>query len=288
MDPSFRLAVLECEAPPTPVLKMYGTYGDIVKNFLTSVVETATYPNLEILKWNLLSAKSFPDLDTIDGVLLTGSQFTAFEDDAWVPGLTEFIQRAYAARKPLVGICYGHQMISRALGGTVARCPEGWELGVQRIKLSPMGTTLFGKSSLRIHQVHQDAVIQTPPGVEAIGYSAQCGIQIAYQRGRVLSFQGHPEFDVFITTHEISERYSKESFDKTMYSDALSRVGRPHDGLLIAVAVWGHLLNADQHAAMDNAEEVYETDALLRIEMAPAVCSLGDKCALPGVLSRSI
>ncbi|KAK7420386.1 hypothetical protein QQX98_002809 [Neonectria punicea] len=254
MTASFRLAVLECEAPPGPVLEKYGTYGDVVRNLLTSVLETA--PNLEILKWNILSAQSFPDLDTVDGVLLTGSQFTAFEDDAWVPGLTEFIQRVYTTRKPLVGICYGHQMISRALGGTVTRNPAGWEMAVERIELNSLGAKVFGKDSLHIHQVHQDAVVNTPPGVEAIGRSARCGVQIAYQPGRVLSFQGHPEFNDFITAHEIDERYRKGKLNDEEFNEAMSRVELDHDGSLIARVLWGHLLSAEQDTTMGGASRL--------------------------------
>ncbi|KAF7552735.1 hypothetical protein G7Z17_g4130 [Cylindrodendrum hubeiense] len=256
MTGSFRLAVLECEAPPGPVLEKYGTYGDVVRNLLTSALETAAFPNLEILKWNIISAESFPDLNSIDGVLLTGSQNTAFENDAWIPGLTQFIQRVYAARKPLVGFCYGHQIISRALGGTVARNPTGWEMAVEEVELNSLGAKLFRKDVLRIHQVHQDAVIVTPPGVEAIGRSAQCGVQISYQPGRILSFQGHPEFNEFITTHEIEERYSQGKLLTAPYEEAMSRVGLEHDGPLIASVLWQHFLGGDQDAAIAGASRL--------------------------------
>lgn len=72
----------------------------------------------------------------------------ADEDDPWVPKLVDFIQKAYEAKKPIMGLCYGHQIISRALGGGVSRNPKGWEITVKEIELTPAGSKLFGRESV--------------------------------------------------------------------------------------------------------------------------------------------
>lgn len=72
----------------------------------------------------------------------------ADEDDPWVPNLVDFIQRAYQAKRPIMGLCYGHQIIARALGGKVSRNPKGWEITVKKIDLNPAGSKLFGTESV--------------------------------------------------------------------------------------------------------------------------------------------
>jgi GMP synthase-like glutamine amidotransferase len=75
-------------------------------------------------------------------------EYNAFDDDPWILQLIEFVKVAYNAGKPLVGICFGHQIIARALGGKVTRSTRGWEVAVDKIDLTTKGALLFGKDTL--------------------------------------------------------------------------------------------------------------------------------------------
>lgn len=55
---------------------------------------------------------------------------------------------AYIMNLPMIGVCYGHQIIARALGGKISRNPGGWELGVCKMDMTPIGQKLFGKDTL--------------------------------------------------------------------------------------------------------------------------------------------
>lgn len=72
-----------------------------------------------------------------------------------------FIQQTYAAEKPLAGLCYGHQIIARALGGRTSRNPGGWELSVCEVNLTPKGMGLFGVNSLVEHFLPERRMILT-------------------------------------------------------------------------------------------------------------------------------
>ena len=73
---------------------------------------------------------------------------TASDDDPWGTSLIHVIQGAYIRNIPMIGICYGHQMIARALGGKISHNPAGWEVGVCKMEMTPMGQNLFGKDSI--------------------------------------------------------------------------------------------------------------------------------------------
>jgi GMP synthase-like glutamine amidotransferase len=72
----------------------------------------------------------FPkDIHDCDGWLITGSRFGAYEDHPFIPPLEDFIRAAYAAHVPVVGICFGHQIIAQAMGGKVEKYAGGWSVG---------------------------------------------------------------------------------------------------------------------------------------------------------------
>ncbi|KAI5467828.1 GMP synthase [Mariannaea sp. PMI_226] len=245
-SPILRLAVLEFETPPDDIFLKHGTYGDIaIKSLRRNIASTSDHPPLlKTTKISVLEGNSWPDLDTIDAVLITGSMHTASDDDVWVPSLTQFIRQVYNARKPLAGICYGHQMIARALGGRTSRNPQGWELSVHQVDFAPLGVETFGRASFNIYEIHRDAVIETPPNVQVIASSSGCDVQVMYQPGRVLGFQGHPEIDRSVTECMLRQRLDEGILELSVYEDAMSRIEIKEDGDRITTAMGKFFLGA--------------------------------------------
>lgn len=173
--------------------------------------------------------------------------------------LVEFVKKVYTTtEKPIVGICFGHQIIGRALGAKVAVSPGGWEVCVDRINLNETGQKLLGVSSLvsttnpfheasltkeqGLHQMHRDAVLEVPEGLVSLGSSSRCEVQGLYKPGRIISFQAHPEFDDFIMQEIMEARYAQQIFSKEMYEEGITRARAHHDGLLVAAKIWEFLL----------------------------------------------
>lgn len=95
---------------------------------------------------------------------------SAYLDLPWTNKLAQFIKHVCELH-PLIrimGICYGHQIIARALGGVVSVNEEGWELGVYECEINDEGREFLNyeekEKFMRIHQVHRDIVSKLPPG----------------------------------------------------------------------------------------------------------------------------
>ncbi|KAF7563638.1 hypothetical protein G7046_g440 [Stylonectria norvegica] len=241
----FHLAILETDTAPESIAGKHGSYGDIIETSLRKGLAQAGNPisDLKVTKWDVIIAQVYPALDSIDAVFVTAGQHDADKDDPWVPKLLEFVQGAYAAKKPILGLCYGHQIISRALGGKVSRNPGGWEVTVKQVNLTPQGSNLFGKKSISLHQMHRDAVVQIPSGLEVIGSTSQCEIQILYRKGRVLTAQGHPEFNSFMCLEMLEERRAAKILDGEILEDATSKVDLEHDGVIFWKKAWDFMLD---------------------------------------------
>lgn len=125
--------------------------------------------------------------DAADGWLITGSKHGAYEDHPWIPPLEDLIREIAASHRPMVGICFGHQIIAQALGGTVIKHPDGWRVGATDYRIDGQPFTL--------NAWHQDQVIEVPEGAEIIGEAKGCKIAALRYGPNILTVQPHPEFD---------------------------------------------------------------------------------------------
>lgn len=141
-------------------------------------------------------------------------------------------------RVKIIGVCYGHQIVGRALGAKVAKSEGGaWEVSVCRVIQTDKGKELFGgKDALSIFQMHKDLVYYYPQGVEELGSSGPCKVQGMYIPKKVITVQGHPEFTEEIVAELLEKRREQKIFGDEIYREAMARVGKPHDGVLVAQA----------------------------------------------------
>ncbi|KAH7010077.1 class I glutamine amidotransferase-like protein [Ilyonectria destructans] len=239
MTSVFRMAILETDKTPSSISDTQGSYGDIVERLLRRGFKQAEgpIPELQVTKWDVVGAQSYPQLDEIDGLFLTAGKYAAYDDYPWAFKLMDFLKESYQKRIPILAICYGHQILARALGGKVIKNPKGCELSVTKVNLTPSGIDLFGTDHLNLHQMHLDTVVGIPPGMEIIGSSAISEVQFMYEPGRVLGVQGHPEANGFIIKKYLESRFEKDLIEARQYEEALSKIDTKHDGDVFAKAV---------------------------------------------------
>ncbi|KAI1434490.1 putative class I glutamine amidotransferase [Xylaria sp. CBS 124048] len=238
-----RLAILEADTPIAGIAATYQSYGGVFKHLFKRACASLPRPvplesELSLSAHDVVNdLTSYPDPDTIDAILITGSKYDAFSNDEWVLRLVEFTKRCLeGGRIRAIGVCFGHQIIGRALGAELARNTLGWEISVVELELTNEGKKLFGLNKMSIHQMHRDIVLSLPPGAIRLAQTDICANQAMYIPGRMLSVQGHPEFTQEMVREILEARKYGGVLGDDVYKDGIDRVANQHDGVAIAQA----------------------------------------------------
>jgi GMP synthase (glutamine-hydrolysing) len=151
------------------------------------------------------------------GFVITGSSSSVTERAPWMLRTEALIRGIAAARVPLLGICFGHQMIAQALGGDVQRNPRGREIGTVRLT-RVLDDPLFAglPRQLDVNATHVDSVAKLPPHAEVLATTALDPVAAFRVGDRVKAVQFHPEFDAdamrgYLVARE--ERVREEGLD---------------------------------------------------------------------------
>jgi GMP synthase-like glutamine amidotransferase len=145
-----RLAILLNDTPQPKTDARMGGYGGVFKALLNASAQLLGRRDLEDLGVSVTvhdvvnDLNSYPALDDIDALLLTGSKHDSYKDDPWILKLVEYTRQALDSnRVRVIGICFGHQIIGRAVGAHVGKSNKGWEVAVTEVELTEKGKEIF-------------------------------------------------------------------------------------------------------------------------------------------------
>ena len=176
-----------------------------------------------------------PDPATCDGWIIPGSRLSVYDDLDWIRRLQSWTVSTIEGGHPVIGICFGHQLIAQALGGRVAKADVGWNIGAIDYEVTTQPPALAPlPASFRLLASHQDQVLELPAEAEPFATTPTCPVGGYTVGDTVVCVQGHPEFDaglVSVLYDGRRERIGDEAVDA-----AIATLDRPLDN--DSVATW--------------------------------------------------
>ncbi|MGR3637026.1 MAG: type 1 glutamine amidotransferase [Shimia sp.] len=175
-----KIGILQTGHTPEELAEEFGEYSNLFQALFAG--HDFTFETFNVVDG------VFPEsIEDAQGWLVTGSKHGAYEDHAWIPPLEDFIRACVTENVPLVGVCFGHQIIAQALGGKVEKYEGGWAVGRQ--------TYDFAGTEIALNAWHQDQVTELPPGAVTLASNDFCAHAAVLYGDRALTVQAHPEFD---------------------------------------------------------------------------------------------
>jgi GMP synthase-like glutamine amidotransferase len=249
MASTIRVCMLNADVPvPNVFAQRAPTYGRIFHELLAGVSPSVSIQSTD---FDVMQNEYPESIERFDAIIVSGSANSAYDDLPWIHTLNAYIRNVYAQhpRIKIFGSCFGHQLICQSLlkeyGVKVEKDPNGWEIGVQEVVLHPRFLETFSKrgaasghdnnlnTKLQLQFVHHDHVVIPAPEVLPeswipFGCTDHCAVQGIYEPGRVLTLQGHFEFDRFVNS-ECIKHFFRSEWDADRLHAALNAIDADDD-----------------------------------------------------------
>lgn len=224
-----KLCILENDLFDAELAARFGGFGDMFQRLFAQ----AGADNWTVETFNTVQGQYPASYDDFDAVLLTGSRADSFSQEPWVLALRQQVEQLLQAKKKLLGVCFGHQLIALCLGARVERAPQGWGAGRMHYQWhAPKWAQAQGRSDIALLASHQDQVLGLPAGATLLASSKFCPVAAFTVEQQVLCVQPHPEFVEELSGYLLDKR--RTLLGEDLYSAATDSLALGHDGLAMA------------------------------------------------------
>ena len=222
-----KLGILLCDHVQAALQQKFGDYRDMFSQLLYQCDSS-----LELHYYCVVDGQ-FPDnIDVCDAYMASGSKASVNDDLPWVNALERFIWQLFLADKPFVGVCFGHQLIAKTLGGKVAQSDKGWGVGIATTKVHTNKPWMqHKKAQIKLVVSHQEQICQLPPAAEVLMGNDFCPYAMIQVGHHFIGLQGHPEFSRTYGKAIMQSR--KAIIAETNYAQGLESLSQITDGKLI-------------------------------------------------------
>ncbi|MGB1008416.1 MAG: glutamine amidotransferase-related protein [Thiolinea sp.] len=222
-----KLGLLDCGEMPAEWLAEHGSFAQWFIPFLNKAGQTINFQIYDVLHGEI---PAHPDV--CDAWLITGSADSVYDDLDWLNTLKAFLRQTIK-QQPIVGICFGHQLLHHLLGGRVERSSQGWCIGTHHYQviqqtdwMQPQAATFDLLAS------HQDQVIEPAPDSVTLAQSTSCPIAMSVFGDYAVSMQPHPELLTGLA--EKVFRYRRDEQGHKVTDQALASLTTPLSDTLAA------------------------------------------------------
>jgi GMP synthase-like glutamine amidotransferase len=226
-----KITIVETGLVPPERRARHGSFPQMFERLIGKADASASFATVR-----LVDGEALPDPANLEAILITGSAAGVYDDLDWIVPLERFVRAAHETRIPLVGICFGHQLIAQALGGTVRKSEKGWGIGRHVYDVAPDNGVIDGER-IAVACSHQDQVIVPPAGATTILHSTftpHAGL--LYENGATLSVQPHPEFTAAFA-HICCEKAGQAGAPETLVATATASLEQPLDSAGLGRAI---------------------------------------------------
>lgn len=227
MSDSLRIGLLQCGNVEPTLQPTFGDYPVLYADLLAG-------HDLDLVTYDVQHDGPPTDPHACDGWLISGSAHSAYDPLAWIAPTETFVREVVEHEIALIGICFGHQLLAQAMGGTVERCSTGWGVGAHDYHLVGEARTPGWPSTspIRLIASHQDQVTALPDGADVIVRTDHCPIAGYLLGSRALALQPHPEFTADLSQDLTGVRRHRIGDRDT--DAALASLDQPIDSTVVA------------------------------------------------------
>ncbi len=210
-----KLGILLCDQVQEQLQPEFGDYPDMFRDLINKVDD-----QVEVHFFSAIDRQLPTDIDVCDAYMTSGSRWGVNDDKLWIRELEYFIKLLYDAGKGLVGICFGHQLIAKCLGGKVNKSDKGWGIGVSfSEEVKSQKWMIPAQNKLDLIVSHQDQILALPPQAQVLMSNDFCPYSMIQVGDNFLGIQGHPEFS---SSYSLALMYSRKDRIKSSVIDAAS------------------------------------------------------------------